>query len=360
VDVFDARVRGTPAQRRFDPFDSVRIAFDQGFDLTIMGVAHPAMDAFACGGVFREHPEPDPLHAPANHVAPRDEHETSDYTMARMVHIHSTSYGESRLRLLRILRHGDRHDPKDVTIALRFEGDFAHAFRDGQAGGLPPGEAVKNLVHRVAAEQDFSEIEQLGLEICRRIMDGHPTIGLTRVELSEGHWSRLEAGGKAQGQAFTPGGVERRTASITGNGSQVAVSSGIDNLILLRTAGLAPPQPAMQPDDGTTDGVQGLLIAALTARWSYSSGDIAFKTYRQGVRAAVIETFAWHASHSVQHTLYGIAEVILATYQEISVVTLTLQERPYRPVDLLEMERNDLFVARDEPLGIVEVTVERS
>ena len=353
-------VGGAAPQRRFDAVDGIRVAFDQGFDLTIVSVPHPAMDAFTRSGVFREQPEPDPLHATADHVASRDEHETSDYTMARMVHIHSTSYGESRLRLLRILRHGDRHDPKDVTIALRFEGDFAHAFRHGEAGGLPPGEAVKNLVHRVAAQQDFAEIENLGLEICGRIMNGHPTIGLTRVELSEGHWARLEPGGKAQGQAFTPGGAERRTASITSNGSQVAVSSGIDNLILLRTAGLGPAQPGAQQDDGTTDGVQGLLIAALTARWSYSSGDIAFKTYRQGVRAAIIETFAWHASRSVQHTLYAMAEVILATYQEISVVTLTLQERPYRPVDLLEMERNDLFVARDEPLGIVEVTVERS
>lgn len=353
-------VRRPAAQRRFDAFDGVGIPFDQGFDLTVAGVSHPPMDSFARSGVLREHPEPDSLHATADHVATRDEHETSDYTMARMVHIHSTSYGESRLRLLRILRHGDRHDPKDVTVALRFEGDFAPAFRHGEAVGLPPGEAVKNLVHRVAAEQDFAEIEELGLEICGRIMAGHPTIGLTRVELSEGHWARLEAGGKAQGQAFTPGGAERRTASITSNGSQVAVSSGIDNLILLRTAGLGTAQRAIQQDDGMTDGVQGLLIAALTVRWSYSSGDIAFKTYRQGVRAAIIETFAWHATRSVQHTLYAIAEVILATYQEISVVTLTLQERPYRPVDLLEMERNDLFVARDEPLGIVEVTVERS
>jgi hypothetical protein len=41
-------------------------------------------------------------------------------------------------------------------------------------------------------------------------------------------------------------------------------------------------------------------------------------------------------------------------------VSLSLQVRPFRPVDLLDMERNDLFVARDEPIGIVEVTVERS
>jgi urate oxidase len=280
--------------------------------------------------------------------------------MGRMPHIHSSSYGESRLRILRILRHGDRHDPKDVTIALRFEGNFADAFRHGNVAGLPPGEAVKNLVHRVASEQDHAEIENLGLAICEQIMERHPTIGLTRLELTEGYWARLEPGGKAQGQAFTPGGTERRTASITSNGSQVAVSSGIDNLVLLRTSGLTPGPRAKDPDDGKSDGMQSLLIATLAARWAYVSGDIAFLPYRQGVRGAIIETFAWHASRSVQHTLYAIAEVILATYQEISVVTLTLQERPYRPVNLLKMEHNDLFVARDEPVGMVEVTVERS
>jgi len=276
-----------------------------------------------------------------------------------MSHIHSTSYGESRLRILRILRRGDRHDPKDLTIALRFEGDFARAFQQGNAAGLPPGETVKNLVHRVASEQDHAEIEQLGLVICERILDRHPNLGLARVELTENNWARLEPGGKVQGQAFTPGGVERRTATITSNGSRVSVSSGIENLVLLRTAGLTSPRRGASDDDGTADGVQRLLIAALAARWSYTSGDIAFLPYRQGVRGAIIETFAWHATRSVQHTLYAMAEVILATYQEIAQVTLTLQEHPYRPVDLLEMEHDDLFIARDEPVGIVEVTVER-
>jgi urate oxidase len=274
-----------------------------------------------------------------------------------MAHIHSSSYGESRLRMLHVRHHGDRHDPKDLTIALRFEGNFAEAFRHGDVAGLPPGEAVKNLVHRVAREQHDVDIERLGLAICERILDQHPTIGLARVELTEAGWARLEPGGKAQGQAFTPAGVERRTAIIASNGSRVSVSSGIENLILLRTG-----QPTRKKDaeNRAVDDGQHLLIATLGARWSYSSGDVSFLLYRQGVRSAIIETFAWHASPSVQQTLYAMAEVILATYAEISVVTLTLQERPYRPVDLLDMERNDLFVARDEPIGIVEVTVERS
>ena len=80
-----------------------------------------------------------------------------------MPHIHSSSYGESRLRMLRVMRLGDRHDPKDLTVALRFEGNFGAAFKDGDPGGLLPGEAIKNLVHRVARGQEHAAIEELGL-----------------------------------------------------------------------------------------------------------------------------------------------------------------------------------------------------
>ena len=90
-----------------------------------------------------------------------------------------------------------------------------------------------------------------------------------------------------------------------------------------------------------------------------------FGPYREGVRAAILETFAWHASRSVQHSLYAIADVILTTYEEIADVTLSFRELPYRPADPFATDltpdvADDLFVALDEPVGIVEVTVERS
>jgi urate oxidase len=108
--------------------------------------------------------------------------------------------------------------------------------------------------------------------------------------------------------------------------------------------------------------LQRLLVGQLSAKWTYSSADVTFRPYRQGVRAAIIETFAWHSSRSVHHTLYAIADVVLTTYQEIADVTLAFHERPYRPVDLFRagMENPDaLFVAIEEPLGVVEVRVER-
>ena len=133
----------------------------------------------------------------------------------------------------------------------------------------------------------------------------------------------------------------------------------------MRTSGLAPrrsrPEDEADPS-GLDDGLQPLLVATLSARWTYTSGDVTFDPYRQGVRAAIVETFGCQASRSVQQTLYGIADVVLSSYQEISDITLSLHERPYRPVDLFTAgveNPDDLFVAIEEPVGVVEVTVER-
>jgi urate oxidase len=278
-----------------------------------------------------------------------------------MPRIGSSSHGESRLRMLRIMRRGDRHDPKELTVSFRFEGDFGAAFREGRADGLVPGEALKNVVHRTAREHGAGEIEEFGITLCDRVLALHPAITLVRVEITEKSWTRLDAGGRPQGQTFMAGTPELKTTAITSNGRQVAVISGVAELSLMRTAGFAPPPHALS-EDGTTDGLQRLLVGALTARWTYSSSDVTFRSFRQGVRAAMIETFAWHASRSVQHTLYAIAEVVLATYQEIADITLALHERPYRPADLFSAgveNPDDLFVAIEEPVGTVEVTVER-
>jgi urate oxidase len=279
-----------------------------------------------------------------------------------MLHVAGAAHGESQLRMLRIVRRGDRHDPRDLTVACRLEGDFAAAFVDGRADALVPGEALKNLVHATARQSGGGEIEAFGLALCEGILGAHPQIGRARIEISERPWLRLDAGGKAQGQAFVSGSAERRTATITSNGSQVAVVSGIDDLTVMRTSGFAPSRKSGEDPGGRDDGLQRMLVATLGARWTYSSGDVTFGPYRQGLRAAIVETLGCHGKRSLHHTLYSIADVVLASYQEIVEITLSVRERPYRPVDLFTAgveNPDDLFLVADEPLGVVEVRVER-
>ena len=279
-----------------------------------------------------------------------------------MPHITASTHGESHLRMLRIVRRGDRHDPRDLTVACRFEGDFSPAFVEGRTDVLMPGEAVKNLVHRTAREAGGGEIEPFALAVSERILAANPGITRTRVDVSEQPWQRLDVGGKAQGQAFLAASPERRTVSVTSNGRQIAVVSGIDNLTVMRSSGFGPSRRAIEDPGGRDDGLQRLLVATLSSRWTYTSADVTFGPYRQGVRAAIVETLGCDGRRSIQHTLYAIADVVLASVQEIADITLSVQERPYRPVDLFDAgleNSDDLFVVREEPLGIVEVTVER-
>jgi urate oxidase len=279
-----------------------------------------------------------------------------------MPHIGGSAHGESRVRMLRLVRRGDRHDPRDLTVSLRFEGDFSGAFREGRPAGVIPGEALKNLVHTSARQHATGEIEAFGLELCRQLLETHPQITKVRAEVSEQPWLRMEVGGKAQGQAFLLGGPEQRGAAITSNGTQVAVVSSIDNLTVMRTSGFIPSRPRPAVEAAGDEGLAPLVVGALTIRWTYSTPDVTFGAYRQGVRGVVVETMALHASRSVQYTLYAIGDVLLASYPEISVVSLAMHERPYRPVDLFHANvenPDELFVAVEEPVGVVEVTLER-
>jgi urate oxidase len=283
-------------------------------------------------------------------------------TVTIVPRIGPSHHGETRIRLLRVVRRGDRHDPRDLSVACRFEGDLSSAFVDGRLDALIPGEAVKNLVYATARDAGAKEIENLGLAIAQRILEDHPQVTRTRVEIAENAWHRLDVGGKAQGQAFIAGSGEKRTATITSNGQQVAVVSGIENLTIMRTAGFAPSRKATEDPGGRDDLLQRMLMASVSAKWTYSSGDVTFGPYRQGVRAAVVETFGCHGRRTVPHTMYAIADIVLGSFEEIAEITISVQERPYRPADLFKAgleNPDDLFVVLDEPLGLVEVTVER-
>ena len=165
-------------------------------------------------------------------------------------------------------------------------------------------------MYRVARATEHPDVESFALALTARLLAEFPRIRLARVEVAERVWVRLEAGGKAQSQAFVPGSGERRVAIVTSNGERAAVTAGIDELVLMRSAGLRSPRRDAA-EDAAADSVQPLLVAVLAARWSYGAGEIAFTPYRQGVRSAIVDTFAWHASRSVQHTLTGMADVIL-------------------------------------------------
>jgi urate oxidase len=273
-----------------------------------------------------------------------------------------SSHGEARLRLLRIVRKGDRHDPHDLTIGVTVE-DSAPGDREGAPAIVVPGETLKSFVRQAVREHREIELEALGLVVAQRVLEADARVSLVRVEIAERPWTRLEVGAKAQGQVFTAGPPEIRTVAVTSNGARTSVVSGVDDLLLMRSSGFLPRRPAGRVDDGTEDAVPALFVGTLSAKWTHGSVEATCPPYRHGVRAAIVETFALHASRSLGDTLYAIADVMLSTYEGILDVTLAVRERACRPADPLHTSPDtpdDVFIVADEPLGVTEVVVQRT
>lgn len=141
----------------------------------------------------------------------------------------------------------------------------------------------------------------------------------------------------------------------------VRVTSGLVNLVLLKTAESA--FSGFPRDRYTTlrETDERLLATSVTASWRYRTGVTDFGI-RASIREALVETFAVHDSRSVQHTLYAMAEAALARCREIAEITLRLPNRHHLLVDLTAFGLDNptqIFVATEAPYGLIEATIMR-
>jgi urate oxidase len=117
-------------------------------------------------------------------------------------------------------------------------------------------------------------------------------------------------------------------------------------------------------DEFTTlpDTSDRLLATSLTATWQYSESDIEYGATWRAIRATLLETFAEHDSRSVQHTLHAMAQAVLDNVDSVSAVHLVMPNKHHLPIDLAKLgleNRNEIFVATDEPYGLIEATLVR-
>ncbi len=286
-----------------------------------------------------------------------------------MLRIGASSHGESQVcGCCASSRRGDRHDARDLTVSCRFEGDFSAAFVTGRSEGLLPGETFKNLVHATARAHAGAEIERFGLALCDRLLDRsstrHACARRDRRAAVDAPRGRRQAAGTGVPREREP------RAAHGGHHQQRQAESrslpGIDQLTIMRTAGLAPARsrPSDEGDpSGLDDGLQRLLVAMLSARWTYSSAGRDVRSLpsgrarrdRRDVRLSREPLGAAHALRDRRRR----ARVVRG---DQPTSRSSLQERPYRPADLFSdgvENPDDLFVAVEEPVGVVEVTVER-
>ena len=273
-----------------------------------------------------------------------------------------TSDGKSRIRLVQVSRRGDRHEVRDLTVAIAFEGDYDTSYTEGDNRDVLPTDTMKNTVYALAARDGAGEPEAFGAILGRHFLDRNPKLGRVNVDLLDHGWSHIADGAREHGQAFVRRGPEVRTARVVTDRKGVAVTAGITDLIIMKTSRSAFAD--FPRDEFTTlpETRDRLLATALTATWSYSESDAEFGAFFRTVRSSLLDAFARHDSLSVQHTLYAMAEVVLETIDVVNSISLEMPNRHHLPIDLTRFgmeNRNEIFVATEEPFGLIKATLSR-
>src|SRR4051812_37245017 len=185
------------------------------------------------------------------------------------------NYGKSRVRVVKVTRHSDRHDLAEILVDVQFEGDFDVVHLAGDNRPVLPTDTMKNTVNALAKCWPGEQIEDFGLQLTRHFLDGNPQVSRVRIEIAQSQWLRLD------GHAFVRGSEEKGVTKIAATRDWAEVQSGIENLIVLKTAGSG--FEGYKKDRYTTlkETSDRIFATALTATWTYGGAGVPFGPCRQ-------------------------------------------------------------------------------
>ena len=273
-----------------------------------------------------------------------------------------TAYGKSSVRLVKVSRHGDRHDLKDLTVSIRFEGEYDQSYTDGDNREVLPTDTMKNTVYALAASHSVGEPEAFGRVLAEHFLERNPRLRRVRIDLTEQAWGRLAVGAREHGQAFVRQSAETRSATVQGQGDRITIGAGVKDLVILKSS--RSGFTGFLRDAYTTlpDVADRILATALTATWHYRTSDLDFNLTWRAVRNTLLEAFGEHDSRSVQHTLHAMGRAVVDNVDAVTAIRLVMPNKHHLPVDLTPLglqNRNEIFVPTDEPYGLIEATVMR-
>ena len=270
-------------------------------------------------------------------------------------------YGKLRIRLVKVKRSGERHEIVDLTVDVQLEGAFESVYVDGDNRSCLATDTMKNTVYARARQDPMTHVETFALRLADHFA-AQPAVSGVTISAMEQPWDRLCAGGGPHPHAFVQRNAEQWTAVVSRSAGASTVKSGLTNLVLLKTTDSA--FAGFPRDQYTTlsEATDRILATSITASWTYRAGFTDFDA-RDRIRMALVDRFAAHDSRSVQHTLYAMADAALTACNDVLEITLAMPNRHHLLVDLTPFgldNPNEIFVATDQPFGLIEATVQRS
>jgi urate oxidase len=269
-------------------------------------------------------------------------------------------YGKSAIRLVKIVRGPDRHEVRDLTVAIALEGEFGASYVAGDNANVVATDTMKNTVYAFAGEHLTGPIENFGVVLADHFL-AVDQVDRAIVSIEEHRWAPI---GNAP-DAFTRDRSSTRTAVIDASRDGTTIDAGIADLTVMKTAKSA--FSGFPRDELTTlpETEDRLLATKVTASWRYDAAATAaldFDASFAAVSGTLLEVFAEHDSASVQASIWVIGRAILERHPEVGEVTMTLPNLHHWLVDLARFglpNDREIFTPTTEPYGLIQATVRR-
>jgi urate oxidase len=275
-------------------------------------------------------------------------------------------YGKSRIRVVTVRRGPERHDLRDMTVAVSLEGDFDAVHTAGDNAGVIATDTMKNTVYAFARDRLTGSPEAFGLELAKHFA-GYPVVERATVDIAEHGWSRVTTDGSEAADAFVRSGELTRLATIAVDRSGAAeVQAGVDDLTVMKTTKSA--FKGFDRDQLTTlrDTDDRLMATKVRATWGYRSqavdGTFDFDASWERARTTLLRSFADHFSPSVQASIWIMGTQMLDAESSIDWVRMVLPNLHHWIVDLAPFgldNPGEVFVSTTEPHGLIDATIHR-
>ena len=281
----------------------------------------------------------------------------------------ANQYGKAEVRLLHVSRDGGTHEITDLNVSVALSGDLAAAHLTGDNSAVLTTDAQKNTVFAFAREHGLGQIEDFALLLARHFVASQEAISFARVTVEQYPWERLG------GHSFRRSGREVRTATVSHDGRDSWVVSGLHDLVVLNSAGSEFWGFARDRYTTLAETTDRILATAVDAQWRHAGaagpgpgsgsgpepGPDWAGSYA-GARDLLLAAFADTHSYSLQQTLYAMGRRVLEGRPEIAEIRLSLPNKHHYEVDMSPFgiaNGGEVFYAADRPYGLIEGTVTR-
>lgn len=282
--------------------------------------------------------------------------------------ITKNNYGKSRVRILKIKRDTPVHEIKEFSVDIQLEGDFETVHTEGDNRKVLPTDTMKNTVYALAKDHPVNSIEEFGLFLAKYFFDNNPQVSNVSIDIEERRWKRISIEdtksktSSLHNHSFISGGDEKKTASIVLSGNKSNVSSGLKDLLVLKTTESGFEKYIKNKFTTLIETKDRVFSTSVTAVWSYANQEVNYIKISDDVRKVILETFATHHSLSVQQTLYETGKNVIEKIKDVNEISLSMPNKHYLLFNLNQFgmeNNNEIFVPTDEPFGLIEATIKR-